>query len=115
METRVDGPWQGAGESFGFQEELLKRGRDLLQRTFSFSDAHAVANGIFVAHGAIVPASGLLDRCLPLGDRARRESSEIAPSCTRSDDVTELTVLAQGQAVSTGVKAQGPLKSGHYP
>ena len=30
-------------------------GRDLLQRTFPFSDAHAVANS---AHGVIVPASG---------------------------------------------------------
>ena len=25
---------------------LVKRGRDLLQRTFSFSDAHAVTNSI---------------------------------------------------------------------
>ena len=29
---------------------LVKRGRDLLQRNFSFSDAHAVANGISSLH-----------------------------------------------------------------
>ena len=40
---------------------LTKRGRDLLQQTFSFSDAH----------GVFVPDSGLLERCLPLADRAR--------------------------------------------
>ena len=46
---------------------------------------------------------------LPLSEGARRESGEIAPSCT-----AELTVFAQEHADYTGVKVEGPFKGGHF-
>ena len=55
LNEKVDVRAQVKALDFNRNHGPMKSGRDLLQRTFLFSDVHAVANS---AHGVIVPASG---------------------------------------------------------
>ena len=74
----------------------MKRGRDLLQRTFSFSDAHAVALGISsLLTVRSFRLQGRQQRCLPLAEELDEELAELHISAAHLAQILPYCLLKQ--------------------